>query len=62
LHKKVGDAVQAGEPLATLLVNRTDTLDEVKRRLLRAIFIGNEPVEPPTLIRCIVTPEGIVRP
>jgi pyrimidine-nucleoside phosphorylase len=62
LHKKVGDAVQAGEPLATLLVNRTDTLDEVKRRLLRAIFIGNERVEPPTLIRCIVTPEGIVRP
>lgn len=61
LHRKVGDAVQKGEPLATLYVNRTDRLEEVKRRLLQAICIRSEPCNPPALIRCIVTEKGIER-
>lgn len=61
LHHKVGDFVEKGEPLATLYVNRTDRLEEVKRRLSQAIHIRPEPCDPPALIRCIVTEDGIER-
>ncbi|WP_124727268.1 pyrimidine-nucleoside phosphorylase [Staphylospora marina] len=62
LHRKVGDPVKAGDTLATLHVNQTATLEEVKKRLKEAIVIGERRVEPPTLIRCIVTEDGIIRP
>lgn len=61
LHKKVGDFVSKGEPLATLHVNRTENLAEVQIRLIQAIEIGDQPVQPPALIRCIVTEDGIIR-
>jgi pyrimidine-nucleoside phosphorylase len=61
LHKKVGDAVQKGESLASLYVNDTAALHEVKTRLQGAIQIGSDPVDVPKLIRSIVTSEGVIR-
>jgi pyrimidine-nucleoside phosphorylase len=61
LHKKTGDTVKKGEAIATLLVNRTEPLAEVEKRLRQAIEIGKERVTPPPLIRCIVTAEGVFR-
>ncbi|SEN20827.1 pyrimidine-nucleoside phosphorylase [Lihuaxuella thermophila] len=61
LHKKIGDPVKKGETLATLYVNQTTALEEVKKRLIRAIHIQNRPASPPALIRCLVTADGVLR-
>ena len=43
LHKKVGDAVQIGEPLCTLLVNDESRLEEAAALILGAYTIAGEP-------------------
>ncbi len=58
LHRKVGDAVEVGTPLATLYVNSEKNLPEVEKRLIAAMEIGEQSVQAPMLIRGIVTPEG----
>lgn len=45
LHKKTGDPVEAGEPLATLHVNRTEEMDTVRRAVQKAYTIDR--VRPP---------------
>lgn len=40
LHKKVGDAVRAGEPLLTALVNEEGRLDDVTQRVRKAYQLG----------------------
>lgn len=59
LHKKVADFVNEGEPLATLYVNETRSLESTQAQLLDAIMIRPEEVSPPDLIRCIVTEDGV---
>lgn len=61
LHRKVGDRVLKGDTLATLYVNRTDHVDEVKKRLRGAIRLSPQKVDPPALVRCIVTEAGVER-
>ncbi|SFJ28864.1 pyrimidine-nucleoside phosphorylase [Thermoflavimicrobium dichotomicum] len=61
LHKKVGNPVKKGEPLATLYVNRNEMVNEVTQRLLQAIEIQTRPAQPPKLIRAIVTPTETIR-
>lgn len=61
LRKKVGDPVKKGEPLATLYVNKEESVAEVEARLRKAIEISTQPVTPPALIRSIVTAEGVTR-
>ena len=46
LHKKVGDAVKAGEPLCTLLVNDESRLDEAAALIRDAYTIAAEPSVP----------------
>jgi pyrimidine-nucleoside phosphorylase len=47
----IGDAVEAGQPLATLLIGRRDVdVDAVAGRVREAFEIGGEPVEAPQLI------------
>lgn len=61
LRKKVGDRVEAGEPLAELHVNDDRRLDEARERLLGAFTIG---VEQPTvrpLLYGLVTEAGSER-
>src|SRR5262249_50435616 len=48
LHKKVGDPVQAGEPLCTLLVNDESRLADAEAEIQNAYVISDEsgPIEP----------------
>ena len=55
LRKKVGDAVKAGESLATIHANDRDKLDAAKERFLKAYTIDVAPVIPKPLIKGIVT-------
>ncbi len=49
LHKKVGDLVAAGEPLATIHANSEDVA-EVMLKIRASIAVQNDPVEPPPLL------------
>jgi pyrimidine-nucleoside phosphorylase len=40
LHKKVGDTVEAGDPLATLLTSRDADLDSIQATVQAAFQIG----------------------
>ncbi|MCS1350838.1 pyrimidine-nucleoside phosphorylase [Mechercharimyces sp. CAU 1602] len=59
LHKKVGDAVEMGEEVATLYANEQSKAEQVRARLLQAISISSEMVEPPALIHSVITKDGI---
>ena len=50
LHKKVGDPVETGEPLCTLLVHGESALDQAVAMIRGAYRIGDEPVTVPDLI------------
>jgi thymidine phosphorylase len=54
LHKKVGDAVEKGEPLLTVHVNDRRRLEESLEALRRAIEVTPERPEPPPLVRAIL--------
>jgi pyrimidine-nucleoside phosphorylase len=49
LHKKIGDRISKGEPLATLHSNRED-VEEIRERVYAAYSFKKEPVHRPTLI------------
>ncbi len=51
LHRKVGDAVAAGEPLCTILGNKPEWIEREAHHLLTKVYaIGDEPVVVPDLI------------
>lgn len=50
IHKKQGDEVRQGEPLATLLVRDETRLTEAQSLVSGAYAIGDRPVAPPSLI------------
>jgi pyrimidine-nucleoside phosphorylase len=51
VHARIGDRVEAGQPLATILIGeRTVELESVRRRVREAFEIGEERVEPPALV------------
>lgn len=54
LHKKVGDAVKAGDSLATIYANSQTKLDLAKERFLKAYTINDNPVEKKPFIKGIV--------
>ena len=51
LRKKTGDAVRAGETLATLYTNKPEAVEEAKERFLAALTFSDRPAERPPLIR-----------
>ena len=53
MHKKLGDAVKAGEPLATLYVN-TEAPEEVQAQVLKSFTIGETKPELPPLIHEVI--------
>ena len=56
VHKKVGDAVEAGEPVMTVHANDADRLKAVLARLAAAVTVQEAPVEPlPLFYRVIST-------
>jgi len=51
VHSRIGDRVEAGEPLATLLVGeRVVDQEKLAERIRNAFTIEDQPVEPPALI------------
>jgi pyrimidine-nucleoside phosphorylase len=54
LHKKAGDSVAAGEPLATLHVNDRARLEEASALLRRAIRVGAAAPAPGPLIDSVL--------
>ncbi|MBW3113392.1 MULTISPECIES: pyrimidine-nucleoside phosphorylase [Bacillaceae] len=54
LRKKIGDAVKAGESLATIYSN-DENIDNVKEKLYESIKVTSEHVEAPTLIHTEIT-------
>ncbi len=61
IRKKTGDRVERGEPLATLLTDRPETLDEARRHLRTAIRIGQEPPKKVPLVYARISKDGIER-
>jgi pyrimidine-nucleoside phosphorylase len=55
IHKKVGDRVEKGEPLATIHANSKEKLSAAKERFLRAYTIENTPIENTPLIKGVIT-------
>ena len=54
LHKKTGDPVSAGEPLATIYANDREKLSAAKERFLKAYHISEEQPPKRELIRGII--------
>ena len=50
LHKKLGDPIERGEPLCTLLVNETNSLEAALKMIQGAYTIGDTPIAIPELI------------
>jgi pyrimidine-nucleoside phosphorylase len=61
LHKKVGDFVQAGEPLATLYSSAEGLCETAGRTLQYAVAIREEKPEQKPLIYARVTKDGVER-
>ena len=59
MRVRLGDRVQAGEPLATLYLNRRELAGEAAERLEKAITIEAVCPELPPLIYASVSPEGV---
>ena len=53
-HKRIGDRVEKGEPLATIHYNSGAKLAEAKRLIAESFVIGQEPVAAKLLIRRIL--------
>jgi thymidine phosphorylase len=51
VYARIGDRVEAGQPVATLLVgDREVDQERLTNRIAEAFEIGPEPVDPPALI------------
>jgi pyrimidine-nucleoside phosphorylase len=51
VHTRLGDQVAPGQPLATIMIGeRAVDSDRIVHRVRQAFTIGNQPVQPPTLI------------
>ena len=61
IHKKIGDQVTVGTPLATLYANDVVKLKAAKERFLNAYTISKEEIKAPHHIYGIVTDEKIER-
>lgn len=59
IHKKLGDCVKVGEPLATLYANDKKKLEEAKIRLKKAYVIGNEKPARNKHVYAVVTKDGV---
>lgn len=63
LLKRIGDRVEAQEPLAELHVSqsRSGDLSEVLKMVSEAFTVQPSPVQPPPLVHAIVTRNGVTR-
>lgn len=60
MHAKLGDRVDAGQPLITLFAGSKELLDTPRRMLLETLRIEPQPPDPTPLVREIITAESLV--
>lgn len=60
IHKKLGDAVKKGEPIATLHANDSGKLKEARQRLYNAYLISNEKPAQYPIIYGVVTDKDVL--
>lgn len=53
-HRKVGDSVKTGEPLATLLTNKTDEIESFIKRLLKAYTFSEIEVKKGDIVKALI--------
>ena len=58
---RLGDAVKAGDSLATLYLNKRELANDAIARMQQAITITQEKPELPPLIYAAVSREGVLR-
>jgi pyrimidine-nucleoside phosphorylase len=58
MHVKLGDKVEAGQPLVTLFTQNEALFAEPEHLLREALTIGDAPVAPPPLIRQIISADN----
>ena len=61
MHKKLGDAVKAGEPICTLYADDDTLFAAAEEMYVGGLTIGAEKAEVPPLIYARVTSEGVER-
>ena len=61
LHRRVGDAVRRGEPLATLHCRSRADAETAAKGIREAVHIGGGPAKPVKLIRALVTADRVRR-
>lgn len=61
LHKKMGDAVKAGESIATMYGNDLKKMEEAKARFLAAYTFSKTPVAKGAFIKWIITKTGTAK-
>lgn len=61
LHKKQGDAVKEGEPIATLYANDLEKMQLAKERFMPACSFSKTPVPKNTFIKWIITANGTTK-
>ena len=61
LHKRIGDAVSAGEPLLTLHARSEASFEKARAQVLAALTFSASPVLPEPLVYAVVTHEGVTR-
>jgi pyrimidine-nucleoside phosphorylase len=59
LRAKVGDRVERGEPVGEVHARSQDAADLAASRVLAALELSEEPMEPPTLVHRWLEPEGV---
>jgi thymidine phosphorylase len=50
LHKKLGDEVTSGEPIATIFANDSKKLDEASKSIKNCFYLGKEEIQIQNLI------------
>jgi pyrimidine-nucleoside phosphorylase len=58
MHVKLGDRVEAGQPLATLFTENDALFAEPEQLLRKALTIDEAPAEPPPLVRQIISADN----
>ena len=58
---RLGDYVEAGQPIATLHLNRPEQAEELIARMQAVVTIGEEKPQVPPLVYAAVSPEGVTR-
>lgn len=58
MHVKLGARVEAGQPLATMFTEEESRFAEPEQLLAEALTLGEDAVEPPALVRRIISAEN----